>query len=163
LNHAEDEPMPRGRPPNLERRRQLAALLAEGLSQSEVAERLGVTEQAVSIFLRGRRRHPADFRVRCREYGQHLNPAAARTENDRTTFCPACREQRPEVSFAEHLTCCRLAAGLSQEALAARAGMPRNHLSKLERDEADPSWSNAVRRFRAPGVRLVFGKGQPMK
>jgi transposase len=72
--------MPRGRPPNLERRRQLAAQLAEGLSQSEVAERLGVTKQAVSLFLRGKRRRPADFRVRCRECGQDLNPAAARAD-----------------------------------------------------------------------------------
>jgi transcriptional regulator with XRE-family HTH domain len=124
--------MPRGRPPNLERRRQLAALLAEGLSQSEVAERLGVTKQAVSIFLRGKRRRPADFHVRCRECGQDLNPIAARTEHDRKAFCPACLEKHPEASFAEYLTCYRLVAGLSQTALAARAGIARRIVTKLE-------------------------------
>jgi transcriptional regulator with XRE-family HTH domain len=152
--------MPRGRPPNLERGRQLAVLVAQGLSQSEVAERLGVTKHAVSNFLRRRRRRPTDFRVRCRDCGLDLSPAAARTEVDRKAYCPACLEGHPEASFAAHLKCYRLAGGLSQAAPAARAGMVRTVVSAMGRGAADPSWKNAAKLLRALGVWFVVRTGK---
>jgi transcriptional regulator with XRE-family HTH domain len=55
--------------------------------------------------------------------------------------------------FAEELRKAREEAGLTQEALAARAGVTREYVSHLERDRQEPSLSVFVRLCEALGVR----------
>jgi transcriptional regulator with XRE-family HTH domain len=49
----------------------------------------------------------------------------------------------------------REAAGLSQRAVAAKAGLAREHLLRLEAGRADPSVGNLARIARAIGVELT--------
>jgi DNA-binding NarL/FixJ family response regulator len=44
--------MPRGRPPNVERHRQIARLRATGLTYQEIGQRLGVTRQYIHQILK---------------------------------------------------------------------------------------------------------------
>jgi hypothetical protein len=44
--------MPRGRPPNVERHRQIVRLRAAGLTYQEIGQRLGVTRQYVHQILK---------------------------------------------------------------------------------------------------------------
>jgi transcriptional regulator with XRE-family HTH domain len=61
------------------------------------------------------------------------------------------------MPVAGHLRAYRLAAGVSQVALAARAGSARGVVSKLERGRADPGRKTAVKLFWPLDPLLVFG------
>jgi DNA-binding CsgD family transcriptional regulator len=45
--------MPRGRPANLQRRRQIVGLRATGLTYEQIGKRLGISHQSVQQALRG--------------------------------------------------------------------------------------------------------------
>jgi transcriptional regulator with XRE-family HTH domain len=105
----------RGRKPDPERRRRAAELRALGLSFAEVGRRLGVTRQGA----------------------QHLTRAATRPEMAPCASCGAdtpsgigrcarCVVADPDSPLAERLRVLRLAAGLSQDELAARARVSRS-------------------------------------
>lgn len=57
--------------------------------------------------------------------------------------------------FAANLRRCRLAQGLSQEGLAAKAGLHRTYAGSVERGERNISIDNMARLADALGVRLV--------
>jgi transcriptional regulator with XRE-family HTH domain len=60
----------------------------------------------------------------------------------------------PPTTFADRLRTLREAAGLSQYALAAKAGVGRAALSRLEMGDRLPSWDTAVSLAGALGCRL---------
>jgi transcriptional regulator with XRE-family HTH domain len=51
----------------------------------------------------------------------------------------------PGVAFGEAVRAARLRAGISQEALAAEAGLHRTYVGGIERGEQNPSLANIVR------------------
>jgi len=59
-----------------------------------------------------------------------------------------------ESIFGEHLRELRTSSGLSQEALAERAGLHRNYIGHIERGEKTPSLAVLVRLAAAFGLSL---------
>lgn len=59
----------------------------------------------------------------------------------------------PADTFARNLRRARAEAGLSQEALADKAGMHRNEISLLERGEREPKIGTVARLAKALGVK----------
>ena len=55
------------------------------------------------------------------------------------------RAKAPGIAFGEAIRAARLRAGLSQEALAAEAGLHRTYVGGIERGERNPSLVNIVR------------------
>lgn len=55
-----------------------------------------------------------------------------------TAVCLDCLASQPEAPFAERLRACRLAAGLTQEELAERAGLSPTSIWQYEQGEALP-------------------------
>jgi transcriptional regulator with XRE-family HTH domain len=113
----------RGRPADLGRRRRAAELRAQGLSLAEVGRRLGVTKQAADQLLRPPPGYATSSCVSCGKPALRDQPAPR---------CVACRAADPAASFAERLRACRLAAGLTQAGLAARAGVSAPAVSAYE-------------------------------
>jgi transcriptional regulator with XRE-family HTH domain len=58
----------------------------------------------------------------------------------------------PQETFARNLARARQSAGLSQEALADKAGMHRNEISLLERGEREPKIGTVARLAKALGI-----------
>ena len=73
------------------------------------------------------------------------------------------------MSLGRHLRAARLAAGLSQEALAARARVDRSYISQMERDLKSPTVAMLLRICRAANasaadiVRAVEGRPEGLK
>ena len=59
----------------------------------------------------------------------------------------------PQDTFARNLKRARESGGLSQEALADKAGMHRNEISLLERGEREPKIGTVARLAKALGVK----------
>ena len=73
-----------------------------------------------------------------------------------------------DAPFGVRLKACRLAAGLTLRALAARCGIRYQRLSAYERGAQEPAWGNLVRLVGALGPGLLpelaegeRAKGQP--
>lgn len=64
-------------------------------------------------------------------------------------------EEQKQSGFGAKLRELREAAGLTQESLAARAGMHRFGIAKLERGEREPSWATVRSLTRALGVNCL--------
>ncbi|HEV2238114.1 MAG TPA: helix-turn-helix domain-containing protein [Ktedonobacterales bacterium] len=126
--------------------------LAIGLTQEELAERAGLSRRGIADLERGVRQHPRKDTVAL------LADALGLTGPDRTAFAAAARGMlvlpRPPATaddaadlpattpdaapapsaFGARLRRLRLAAGLTQAALAARAGLSERAVNDLERD-----------------------------
>jgi transcriptional regulator with XRE-family HTH domain len=143
----------RGRPADLERRRLAAELRARGLSLAEVGRRLGVTKQAADQLLRPLSGYATSSCVSCGKPALGDRPAPR---------CVACRAADPAASFAERLRACRLAAGLTQARLAARAGVSEATVSDYECDprRPRPRLLAALARVLGPGLQGPAGPGE---
>jgi transcriptional regulator with XRE-family HTH domain len=131
-----------GRRPDLGRRRRAAELRARGLTFAEVGRKLGITrERARQVLL-------APPLPPCASCAAPL-PAAARGGR-----CPACVAADPFAPFAERLRAFRLAAGLTQEGLAGRAGLTGGAVSSYERGRGRPRSGDraALARVLGPGL-----------
>ena len=142
----------RGRPADLGRRRRAAELRAQGLSLAEVGRRLGVTKQAADQLLRPPPGYATSSCVSCGKPALRDQPAPR---------CVACRAANPAASFAERLRALRLAAGLTQAGLAARAGVSEATVSDYECGprRPRPRLLAALARVLGPGVRGPAGPG----
>ncbi len=143
--------MPSGRKPNVERRRQVERLRAQGLSLNDIARRFGVTKQAVWSLLNSRPQRTAARAVACTGCGAViLSPGALRRDAD-TALCLACLRARPAVPFAQRLKALRLATGLSRTELAARSGLAPGSLRAYEEGRRAPQERTALRLARVLG------------
>jgi transcriptional regulator with XRE-family HTH domain len=131
--------------PNSERRGRILALRADGLTIVEIARRLGVTHQAVQQQLRAAGTTPRRGVVRCRACGAPLAAGHHLLERNRPPLCLRCLAKRPGAPFAERLKAHRLAAGLTQAELAARARLAEHTICAYERGAKRPKAETLAR------------------
>jgi DNA-binding XRE family transcriptional regulator len=127
----------RGPKANLGRRREVAALRAQGLSSAEIGRQLGMIPQLVNYYLRaagGDYLHP-----RCVRCGGRVLPDGAHLPTRRPALCPGCVAAAPEARFGDVLHAYRRAAGLTQKALALRCGLAEVTVTKYESGTVRPS------------------------
>jgi transcriptional regulator with XRE-family HTH domain len=153
--------MARGPKPDLKRLEQARALRAQGLTLVQVGQRLGVTRQAVTAMLR-RPKRPA---AACPGCGAARSRAGVGARGDRAALCLACLGKRPGATAGQRLKAARLAAGLSQAELAARAGLSPHALCECEGGRVRPHERTLVRLAQALGYsrEARFGPGPPVK
>jgi transcriptional regulator with XRE-family HTH domain len=137
--------MPSGRKPNVERRLQVLKLRDQGLTLAEIAQRFGVTKQAIWSLLHGRQQRTAARAVACTGCrGMILSPGALRCDAA-TALCLGCLRSRAEVPFAQRLKALRLAAGLSRAELAQRSSLAPGSLRAYEDGQRQPQERSALR------------------
>jgi transcriptional regulator with XRE-family HTH domain len=143
-----------GRRPDQRRRRQIAHLREQGLTQAEIGRRLGVTRQCVQIMLRAMARAPVRS-VPCAGCGAAIVSAGALPSDAGCALCLPCLAERPATSFARRLKACRLAAGLTKAELAERSGLTPQMMRHYESGAREPRWRVVARLVGVLGPALV--------
>jgi transcriptional regulator with XRE-family HTH domain len=144
-----------GRKPDLERRRQIVELRAQGWSQTEIGKHLGISRQAIFLALQANERQAQSRRVHCRVCDGEINPAGALRRHDRAVLCPNCLAEQPYASFADQLRTHRLAAGWTAVDLERRSGVNASTIYGLETGRIAPRQYVVSRLFLALGVNLA--------
>jgi len=144
--------MPRGRPPNSQRRRLIVKLRATGLTYEQIGERLGITHQSVQQALQ-RTGNARLVPIRCRECAAVITHLRTVKDNNGPVYCLACLPG--DATFGQRLKAQRLAKGLTLMALCEQTGIVWTHLSKYERDLVEPKCRSLVKLIRVLGVGLM--------
>jgi DNA-binding XRE family transcriptional regulator len=131
----------------------MATLYDQGMSFDEVAQELGLTREWVRKCLSHDR--PNRHKLQCRDCKAEIISATA-TGHQRPVLCRECVLRRREVPFAEALHSLRVAAGLSQQALAEAVGMTQTQIALYELGRFEPRWSEAVELFAVLGAAWVL-------
>jgi DNA-binding XRE family transcriptional regulator len=151
--------MPRfGSRPDLERRRQVSELRAQGLNLREIGEQLGCSPQAVHKLLT----HQGDARlvpIRCQECGAEITRIRVAVNSNRSVWCLACLAKHPKATFGQKLKCHRLSAGLTIAELAKRSGVQPTLLVSYEKDRSKPTQRTLDRLIRTLGAGLMTKRG----
>src|SRR5262249_38600524 len=130
--------MPRGRPPDLNRRSLIARLRAAGLTYRQIGQRLGVSRQCVQHALRytdSARLVP----IRCRKCGKTIAWMRPVHSKRGTVYCVDCLPAT--APFGQQLRAYRLAARFTQAELAKRIGVPQATVHCWERGWKKPGSS----------------------
>ena len=122
--------MVQGRRPNLDRRRLVAELRAQGLGVAEISRRLGLSAQAVQGAVRRLQAPPRA--VPCARCSRPIVSAGAVAGDRGSALCLACLDRTPGAPFAQRLKALRLAAGLARADLERRAGVARGAVTNYE-------------------------------
>lgn len=129
-----------------------ARLRAQGLTLREIAERLGVSRQAVHALLvyweRDNRGpdQPVVRSIHCRACGGvvgEVPPAFARYDGQ--VYCRRCLAKRPELPLPERLRSLRVAAGLSMTDLDIKAGLRLSTTLRCETGKSRPRLDTLAR------------------
>jgi DNA-binding XRE family transcriptional regulator len=130
----------------------MQALRAEGLAFAEIGRWLGVTASCVQSRLAGVGRVLTFPCCLCRS----AIPGRGSVPRERARArCVACVTADPDAGFGDYLLAFRLAAGLTKQELAARAGVCEESVARYE-DGRDAWWSVALKLLRALGVPLTL-------
>lgn len=152
--------MPRGRPPNRQRRRLIAQLRATGLTYQEIGERLGISHQSVQQALQ-RTGNARLVPIRCRACAAIITRLRTVKDNNGPVYCLDCLPA--DATFGQRLKALRLAKGLTLMALGEQTGMIWTLLSKYERDVIEPKCRSLVKLIRVLGIRLMAVDGESEK
>ncbi len=144
--------MPPGRPPDSQRRRQIAQLRAAGLTYMQIGKRLGISHQSVqqTLHVSGNARLVP---VRCRKCGTVITRLRTVRDNNGPVYCLDCLPR--EATFGQRLKARRLANGMTLMALGKKTGLGWNLLSKYERDDVEPKYRNLIKLIQVLGVALM--------
>ena len=153
--------MPSGRKPNMQRRRHVVKLRAQGLTLNEIARRFGVTKQAVWSLLNARPRVTRARAVSCTSCGAQIVSAGALPRDAASALCVSCLEDRGDVAFGRRLKSLRLAAGLTQADLSKRTGVSPGALRAYEEERRLPRRATVLRLARAVGPGLITRRAAP--
>jgi transcriptional regulator with XRE-family HTH domain len=150
-----------GRRPDEGRRRQILELRAQGLTLAEIGRRLGISRQAVQGALKGSGVSlPRRGTVSCQACGGEVLKGEYRIECNGPVLCRACLAERPRTPFGQRLRSLRLAAGLTQTALARRAGLCVGSVRDYERGRDEPRWANLMKLLHVLGFDLLADSGR---
>jgi transcriptional regulator with XRE-family HTH domain len=144
--------MPRGRPANPQRRRQIAELRATGLTYEQIGERLGISHQSVQQALT-RFGNARLVPIRCRECKAVITHLRTVKNNNGLVYCLACLPG--DATFGQRLKARRLANGMTLMALNQRTGIGWNLLSKYERGVVEPKCQTLMKLIRVLGAGLM--------
>jgi transcriptional regulator with XRE-family HTH domain len=147
--------MPRGRPPNLERRRRIAKLRATGLTYEQIGERLGITHQSVQQALQ-RTGNARLVPIRCRDCKRVITRMRTVADHNGPVQCLVCLPG--DATFGQRLKAWRLAQGISLMALSERTSIAWNLLSKYERDVVEPKCRSLIKLIRVLGIAFMAGE-----
>jgi DNA-binding XRE family transcriptional regulator len=111
------------------RRQRAIELRQQGLTLKEIGRQLSLSLSGVSHLLRPPAHRP--YAVRCARCGAVIHPDGKRWDRA-GVLCLPCLAQTPDAPLAERLRAYRVAAGLSQAALARRAGVAARVVVYLE-------------------------------
>jgi transcriptional regulator with XRE-family HTH domain len=142
-----------GRRPDHKRRQEAAELRAEGLTYTEIAERLGATKHDVYALLKKSGMWQPPPGICCRVCSKQIRPAGRGINYRIRPLCLACLAKHPDASFGERLKAFRMAAGLTLKVLGQRLGRDHQALAGYESGTCSPKWSRLVLLIR------VFGAG----
>ena len=150
-----------GRRPDEARRQRIQGLRAQGLTLAEIGRRLGISRQAVQGALKGSGLTlPRHGKVCCRACGREVLNGEYRIESNGPVFCRVCLAERPETPFGQRLRSLRLAAGLTQAALAEKAGLAVGSVRDYERGRDEPRWGSLVKLLAVLGHDLLGTHGR---
>jgi transcriptional regulator with XRE-family HTH domain len=124
------------------------ALRARGLTFAEVGRRVGVSREAARLMVLAAASLPP-----C------ASCASSLPRGSRGGRCPACVVADPAAPFTERLRALRLAAGLTQAELGARAGLSHPAISDCERGRRRPPPDRLAALARVLGPGLLTGAG----
>jgi transcriptional regulator with XRE-family HTH domain len=134
-----------GRKADPRRQRLAAALRARGLTFAEVGRRVGVSREAARQMVLAPAPPPC------------ASCTAPLPRGSRGGRCPACVAADQAAPFAERLRALRLAAGLTQAELAARAGVSEAAVSAYECGRGRPRPRHLAALARVLGPALTAG------
>jgi transcriptional regulator with XRE-family HTH domain len=140
-----------GRRTDPQRQRLATALRAQGLTFAEVGRQLGISREAARQMVLAAARCGRPAPPPC------LSCALPLPHGNRGGRCPACVAADPATAFAERLQALRLAAGLTQAVLAARAGVSTSSVSFYEQGRGRPGLGNLAALARVLGPWLLAG------
>jgi transcriptional regulator with XRE-family HTH domain len=159
--------MARGRKPNLERRRQAAALRAQGWTFAAIGEHLGISGSMAAYLLRAGCFPPEAFSpprrtVVCCACGVAINSGGVLAQDEGDAYCVACATRRPGATFGHRLQALRLAAGLTRRELSRRARVGSGRIWDYEHGQKKPHLMTTARLARALHVSLgALERGRP--
>jgi transcriptional regulator with XRE-family HTH domain len=140
----------------------MARLRAEGLTLAEIGRRLGVSRQRVKVALDnvGLGRRPP---LRCHQCKAVILTHSPTQLPPLSVYCLPCLNRHPKARFGDRLRAFRYAAGLTQEQLAAKAGLPKATLHRHESGAVERlPWPTMVALARVLGAGLLTrGLGLP--
>ncbi len=137
--------MPSGRKPDVERRRRAARLRAGGFTLASIAEKLGVSRQAIWSLLNTRPQLTQARALTCRGCGALIISAGALPGDTDSALCLDCVEAEPDLSFGQRLKALRLAAGLTRSELAVQTGISTGSIRAYEEDRRTPHLRSIAR------------------
>jgi transcriptional regulator with XRE-family HTH domain len=155
--------MPSGRKPNLQRRRHVMRLRAQGLSLSEIARRFRISKQAVWSLLNHRPRLTSARAIPCSRCGGQIRSAGALPRDAESALCTTCLNQSPDSPFGQRLKSLRLAAGLSLTDLSRRTGLSPGSIRAYEEGLRMPRRATIGRLVRVVGGGLLSGTLSPVR
>jgi transcriptional regulator with XRE-family HTH domain len=150
----------RGRKLNQDLRQRVAALRGQGLTYAEIGRLFGVTKQWVGQLLRSAGLTAPLPPVRCRACGTPLAEAHLLVGHHHVALCLACLAEAPNATLAVRLLAHRLAAGLSQSEVGARAGVTKSAVSRYEAGAYQPRPRVLRRLAEVLGAGLLGGSEQ---
>jgi transcriptional regulator with XRE-family HTH domain len=147
-----------GRRPDLERRRQAAALRSRGWTLAQIGRRLGLTREGIRLMLRDAGPDAELPPLRCSACRAIAAPRPRGGHLAGPFYCRACLMKDADIPLGARIRSLRLAAGLSQPALAERAGITSSTLRFLECHDCNPLWPVLSGLIRVLGTALVGGE-----
>jgi transcriptional regulator with XRE-family HTH domain len=146
-----------GSNPDQQRRRFILALRTQGLTLQEIGDRLGISYQCVHKTLKLIKANEVRPAIACCRCGREVARRRGVMRAGAPVLCLECLARQPSVTFAEWLRAHRLAAGLTQQTLAKRAGVETTLICGYERDKHYPRPVHLAKLIRVFGV----GRGTP--
>jgi transcriptional regulator with XRE-family HTH domain len=137
--------MPSGRRPDVERRRRATRFRAGGMTLESIAQKLGVSRQAIWSLLNTRPQRTKARALTCRGCGALIVSAGALRGDAASALCLDCVEAEPDLSFGHRLKALRLAAGLTRSELAEQSGIAPGSIRAYEEDRRTPQLRSIAR------------------
>jgi DNA-binding XRE family transcriptional regulator len=144
-----------GRRPDHERRREIFALGAQGLTRRAIGRRLNVSRQSVHQVLARCHDRTSPVGVQGPKCGTEITRRSALTHNDLQILYLACLGRLPEAGLGQRLQSHRVAADLTQGDLAKQVGVHPRTLLSYEQGATAPAGRTLTKSARVLGLGVL--------